>query len=78
MDTKTRIYAIRATKVDEVNIIANFRAPRNTCFTSLKSAAYIRLRSLSPSPWFILPSYLIAYSSRIDASAPSAKHVSLV
>lgn len=36
MDTKTRIYT-RATKIDEVNIIADFRTPRNTRFMSLKS-----------------------------------------
>lgn len=40
MDTKTRIYT-RTTKIDEVNIIADFRAPRYTRFTSLKSDAYI-------------------------------------
>lgn len=39
MDTKTRIYT-RA-KIDEVNIITDFRAPRNTRFMSLKSDTYI-------------------------------------
>lgn len=42
MDTKThtRIYT-RATKIDEVNIITDFRALRNTRFMSLKSDTYI-------------------------------------
>lgn len=54
MDTKTRIYT-RATKIDEVNIIADFRALRNTRFTSLKSDTYIhrRISGYAFRVWFI-------------------------
>lgn len=69
MDTKTRIYT-RATKIDEVNIIADFRTPRNTRFMSLKSVMYVHIRPYISGyafrMWFISLSYLIVHLSCIN------------
>lgn len=65
----------RATKIDEVNIIADFRTPRNTRLTSLKSVAYMYRRIYPAMLVFISLSYLIAHSSRINVpSLPRAAH----